>query len=515
MIDRPSWMVLRRRGLERLVWAAVLTLLARSASTAEGQPMAPRDRDLPYARPADPNAASRPEASTARDLFRWYGVTDEDFARFDQRPEGGADEERMNARILFRLGRLAPGELSVFCVPLLEIDARAGRWIGQGVSIVGTATRIVTRPIPEDLRDAYEFNAYYRVDVRIDSGASPSTIIVFARNVPEAWLEHRLESLDEPVTLDGLLVERYEGEFPSPRATVLAGRVAWHPRSAEGRPPIPHGWLRLGRQGVDIGLFDGIRKSNGQDLNGGDRELFYQVLAACSRPLAPHPIDPTDRSAFALESILTRPETWQGDWFAFRADARRITRILVDDQDIRTRFGIDAYFELDVTIPIDRPIRLQGTSKEEGATYENVYPATVCAARLPPALESLATARKPSGSGTGLLREPVWIQGYFLKIWAYPSDFVSAVSPNQRHPSPLFLASAIERLPPTKVPSEGRFSVIAAIGLVLVLGSVWLTVWFSARRDRASARARRRAASDRLDPPGGRRTEPSKDDLGD
>ena len=54
--------------------------------------------------------------------------------------------------------------------------------------------------------------------------------------------------------------------------------------------------------------------------------------------------------------FIKTPKSVGGELYTLRGMARRAILIRVDDDDIRTRFGIDHYYEIEVFIPLERKV---------------------------------------------------------------------------------------------------------------------------------------------------------------
>ncbi len=96
-----------------------------------------------------------------------------------------------------------------------------------------------------------------------------------------------------------------------------------------------------------------------------------------------------------------------------KGKVRRITKVVVDEPDIRQRFGISSYYQMDVMVPVgNQTIEIRGEHGEAaGPVYRSVFPFTYCALRLPP--PGSRWREQPNVS------RPVVMNGVFLKLWAF------------------------------------------------------------------------------------------------
>jgi hypothetical protein len=192
-----------------------------------------------------------------------------------------------------------------------------------------------------------------------------------------------------------------------------------------------------------------------------------------------------------LASLLQDPGKWHGRVVDVQGSVRRITRVLVDEPDIRDRYGIDHYYQLDVLVPLgDQRIEFQNRQGQtEGPVYQNSFPYTFCVAQLPEAWREFV--------GRERMNERMAARGFFFKLWSYPSAYVTAYDVNQRQLSPMFVAPQPEVSPGTSG-GDGAGGWVLGLGFLVVLAFLWLAVWRMQRSDRKFLRenVRRRFADE-------------------
>jgi hypothetical protein len=241
----------------------------------------------------------------------------------------------------------------------------------------------------------------------------------------------------------------------------LADRIAWYPDRVEPDRSITASHVWLSQLGMDVGLFDEVRQTNRQGLGGRDRECFYQLLSRLGRWDTAMAVQRAQGPA-DLARLLTEPEVHQGQMLTVEGVARRVQRVAVDDPEIRHRFGFDHFYQIEVFVSLDKLEVVLGREgpSSEGPVFRNSYPVTCCTLALPQGL--------PAEDDVHV---PVQVAGVFLKLWAYQSEFVSAVNKGERQPGPLLIAATPQVVPV----AAGRSSLtwIAAAVLLaafLVLG---------------------------------------------
>jgi hypothetical protein len=456
-----------------------LPLVARSQPPEQGA-----ERPLPWSRPE----SSETQGVASRKLLELYGIRGAELARFRDDGRLVPEEEPLLLQILYRLGRLPAAEIASWAKPVeswqaLLANPREYRVLTY--SLEGNVTAVRRRDVLPALRESLEFSEYFAVDMQIRDGPA---VTLFALRIPQAWLHS--DALPAPATANGLLIEAGRLADQPESVVFAAGRVAWHPDRTLPARGITKSHCRLAANGVDIGLFDDLQNSQGQELTARDQSLFYQLLSAARRENTMS-IPAAEAAPLDLGNYLLHPADYQGRLTRFTADVRRVTRIAVNDSAAQQQLGTDHYFELDLTIGLgDQPIRLQGKDAARSPVYTGKYPATCCVIHLPPELEQLVRAAREQ-EGRTLINERVELSAYFFKLWAYQSDYVSSFDPEQYQLSPLFIGTTVdvaEALPAPRVSLAGY--VFAAIFLCC-LAALWISVWRTQRRDR---RMRERAA---------------------
>jgi hypothetical protein len=207
-------------------------------------------------------------------------------------------------------------------------------------------------------------------------------------------------------------------------------------RRLDARPTKRPQWgigpdeILLGDLGVDVGLLDAVRQTHGRALVASDREPFYQMLAATGRA-DPDTVFAQASREFDLGQLLNQPAEMQGRLLAFRARARRVQKIVIDDPDIRQRLGIDHYYQIDLQMPLDdQEVRLVTRPGEtDGPVFRNFYPAHCNVLELPDGL--------PDGPDVD---QQLLVAGFYFKLWAYRTEYVQTFGQEKRQLGPLFLA---------------------------------------------------------------------------
>ena len=237
---------------------------------------------------------------------------------------------------------------------------------GSLYHLEGTAEAIESVSLIPELQTRFEMDSLYFVAVKLNSG---HRALIITSVVPKKWKIGAAVSY--PVTADAYFLKYgpLDKQSDKPRHSYfIATRIAWHPDTP------------LGNLGMDYGLFDELDSKPippGRKipfpadctLNERNRECFYQELAAVKRALDPKKFaeikklaitqrdelwkmrDPrntmtVERQSYPVESLFNDPIAQRGNLFWLTGRARRIVAIPVESPDVRTRFGIEQYYNI-------------------------------------------------------------------------------------------------------------------------------------------------------------------------
>jgi hypothetical protein len=415
----------------------------------------------------DPFSA-RP-ATSARKLL--INVDESELNHFvDRQPLGSGDEETL-VRILYRLPaiqvddveRLTRGDVT--WQQLLD-DPRP--WRAEFFRLMGRVKGVVRVDLIPEVAARLDFDHYFRVAFELDD--APNPILICSRKVPQAWLA--IQPRNERASVHGLFIKVGDAGGPHPQLVFAAQRVAWQPDQIAPELGTTADHVMLGNLGFDIGLLDDVTQTNFREITSQDRECFYQMLSAVGRA-EPAELQANATGEFSLTALLSDPRPHHGRFATVRGVARRVTKIRVDDADIRERFHLDHYYQIDLFLQLgDQIIRVDSPkSKHDGPVYHGTFPVTVCALRLPPDLpESLNPRRE------------VRVPAFFFKVWSYKSEFVTGVEKGQLQRSPMFIALEPIVLPQKQISNPAGY--VAVIALVVTASAFWFGVYWQSRHKR-------------------------------
>ncbi|MDP6444339.1 MAG: hypothetical protein QGG36_19680 [Pirellulaceae bacterium] len=419
------------------------------------------------------------ELTDPRQQLDIFGIGESQLAAFFDRTPLGQDDEESLAQILFRLPQIGLPDIARWQVEQPDWSAVAtdpDSHRAQFFAIEGTVVHVAKRQLIPELSRLYDFADYFRVDIRIDDG---NTAVICTRSIPASWPIG--EAMSEPGGASGLFLKLGDLEAAAQEFVCAARRVAWRPNQ-NSPGDTPRGHRALGELGMDVGLLDDVRERNRMRIGGPDRECFYQMLAAAARADAQQ-LDLVEPESNEIAAWLEKPETQHGLLTNMQGVAQRITRIVVTDKDIRERFGITEYYQIDFFVSLgNQTVKFtRKAGDDDGLTFVNEYPTTVCVPSLPPELKAINDQLKEGELGTELLHERVRIRGFFFKLWPHSSEYADRLSDDSRQMSPMFIAAEPELLPGPSFTRDPWLGLATAAIFLFALGLAWLGIWRSGK----------------------------------
>ncbi|MHB8955766.1 MAG: hypothetical protein ACYC4U_22535 [Pirellulaceae bacterium] len=418
---------------------------------------------------------------TPRQLLRLLDVDDSDWNSFHDGHPMRPDDQEALLKILYRMPQIGWEEIERWQREPESWDALSANpsaMRGEFFDVRGRVRSITSQSLLPRLAALFDFEHYF--EVQLETSAPPGMLTIFTRTVPDAW--RHATTLDERAGASALFLKAGPQSDGATSLLFAAPRIAWFPDRVGGDFDVDPQQVWLAELGMDIGLFDQVRARNRLPLGADERECFYALLSAVSRAEGGE----LSRRAqpASLASLLQQPEQHQGQILNVQGKVRRITKVVVDEPDIRERFGISSYFQLDVMVPVgNQTIEIRGARDQAaGPVYRNVFPFTYCAVRLPRSWEPLV--------GEPHVSRLVEMNGVFLKLWAFSNPLVAALDERQQQLSPMFVVD--EPSDPESSDRSTSWSGIAlGLGCLLCLVIVGTILWRMNHADRMFAAKRR------------------------
>lgn len=408
--------------------------------------------------------------ASPQEMLDLYSIDASQLSTFtDGEPLGEQDDEVI-VRLLYQMPRLPLNDIQRWAKPatsLPSLDDSPRQRHGDVIRLEGLAKSYQRVELLSEVAERTEFDHYFRVEVELANEFGLATICT--RSIPAAWQGSAI--VDELVSAYAFLLKVTNEEGGSPSFAFAVPRIAWHPTRPDTARRISEDVAYLGTLGMDAGLFDDVRSTNKKPMSQIDRECFYQLLATVGSAKRD---DLRSRSdpALDLAALLEEPAQQHGRLMVVRGTARRILTVRIDDDDIRERFGIDQYYQMDVFIPLqNQKVRIGKEADGKGREFINSYPVTICVLDLPNDLPP-----------TPDMREEVAVPASFFKLWAYRSQFVSSVNRKHLQVSPMFIGATPSRVDRTRK-TNPYVSFAVAGGFVVLIGGLWFVLWRSSRAD--------------------------------
>ncbi|MGM0487973.1 MAG: hypothetical protein ACQESR_14570 [Planctomycetota bacterium] len=411
-------------------------------------------------------------------LLRLLDIGPSDLDSFvDGQPISETDEKAF-LKILYRMPRIGLDHIARWSrdpVPWATLRADPGHGRGEFFEFRGRVRRIARVSVRPELADLFTFDHYFEAQVQV---AEDARVTVYTRKVPRAWRDQG--ELDQRCRVSAMFLKRAASVGDQAHFLFAAPRIAWLPDQVNAELGIGPDQVLLGNLGMDVGLFDAVRSRNGLPINAAERECFYALLHAVGRAkrtqLAQHAAEAQ------LNRLLQHPERLHGKVLRVAGSVQRITRVIVEEDDVEQRHGIQYYYQLDVLVSLDDvEIRLETDEQGKGGpVYRTHFPFTCCALSIPDDWKRFVGKERAGPRAV--------LHGFFYKLWTYSNPYVSSFDANQRQPSPMLMVHASK--PAEAVKNADRpINIVIGMGFLVVLAVIWLTIWWLNRADRQHATA--------------------------
>lgn len=223
----------------------------------------------------------------------------------------------------------------------------------------------------------------------------------------------------------------------------------------------------LAALGIDRSLWQGVE--NRRPLEAEDRRAFYELLLAVGR-VTPATLIAQAASNTPVAPLFNEPDQQFGRLVRLEGVVRRVTRVRIDDPELRRQYGLDHYFQVELF------------------PHDSQNNPIVCCLRT-----------VPGGEGGAKLHETWIVAGFFFKVWAYRSQAAAGEGPKTRL-APLVIGPGAVRVV-TEPPDDRASNVVALafLGLAVVVALALALIW--RRGDRAAREQLRRLRRGDLAPP--------------
>ncbi|MCA9184841.1 MAG: hypothetical protein R3E01_23470 [Pirellulaceae bacterium] len=445
------------------------------------------------------------ETLTSRQTLNALGIDDSQLSFFVDGSDYRSEEEEVLVRILHVFPKIPLDALQRWATNApawTQLEGAPQDYRGDIRTISGVVKEFQAIRLSPAMADRWQMKQYYRAWVQLDHDARHVELLV--GHVPLAWTQAESANAFSPqhVSAVGMFLKR--GSAPrgsnqesaaadkpndaangdafqgAPTVVMAAQRIAWHPTQVDKILGVTAATAELGQHRFDVGLLDDVQDR--RELTHADREPFYQLMGMerqlpdDDRLSVREKMNGVHLPSINVAQLLASPDNYRGCRLAYRGVARRALRIVVNDNDIRSRFGIDHYYELEVFVTLDLPIRILTSADDvEGRTLRN-FPIVACVRDLPPGMRE-----------GEVIREEVTVSGNFLKVYAYPSKFLTDRKPMDPEPmmqSPLLVGGRVELTELVRRDDNDWWGLLLGIAALTAIGLVAMMVWRNSQGDR-------------------------------
>ncbi len=321
-------------------------------------------------------------------LWNAFGVSDSQWQQTIDGTAWDASQNNLAAILLYTSKRFPPEFIEKWLLPsskaqqMLEgkdvehdlqgvaFKIRAFNRLNQRGNLYhlkGTAEAIEKVNLIQELQQRLNINALYFVAIKLDCGLRT---IVITDTIPKAWKLG--DKIAYPVSTDAYFVKygTLDEKLDSPLSSYFVSqRIAWHPNNA------------LGNLGMDFGLFDDldtrpipanrkipypqdctlnftnrnclygmlIAAKNCLDTEGAFNSICKQAIGSCEEIWNirdPRGSMVVERQSYPVESLFNDPIAQRGQLFWLTGQAKRIVPVPIEDDFIRSKYGIDKYYNI-------------------------------------------------------------------------------------------------------------------------------------------------------------------------
>ena len=354
--------------------------------------------------------------------------------------------------------------------PSLATDELKGVYVARCENASGQSVILLTRSAPRKLKlnqpldQPISFVGFFYNNVAINANGGP-----------------RVAEDGEDAEVEKSEAERADS-FNGPGVPLfVANRFAWYPTKPDDTMSVSQGQAKLAAHGVDVGLFDYVRKQNSKPLSGYDADAFYQMLAAANV------IESADgsqqkgepREGISFTDLMSAPTSHFGSEVNMSGRLRQCVSIQIVDPNRRSQVGLEHYYQVSLFPDLDGRGVVVRTSADESIKFDQ-FPVTVCLPQLPKGM----TAAELEGRA-------VQVEGYFYRFIKYQSK-VSETANQSGQVSPMVIANRVN-VTSIGTTAEGVDTLLRGL-LIAILGVVAIAVAYGVWA--APSRRRRLVAGD-------------------
>ncbi len=372
------------------------------------------------------------EAFFVRSLYRVAKVSSESLGKFSQDNDDVSWQQLVEKSRDFRFWTFTRDalleKLTVLKFPADSETGIKGVYLATCRWSTGQKFFLVCRSVPsrlprgKQLKEPIRFSGFFYNSVQLAAGGKG---IKLGRADPEE------KEKEEPDEID-------TGEIAP---LFVVNRFAWYPNAlteADGKLSVSAGHVELASQGVDVGLFDYVRRRNSKPLAQQDADCFYQMLWAASAIGregldGPQQVDDQASSSVGFVELVGAPGKHIGARVRVTGSLRQCVRIEVPADE--PAGGVDQsqrhYYQVSLFPDTGGRKVVTRTGDGEALSFDR-YPVTVCLTTLPAEVKPETLAGKTAT-----------VDGFFYRLIKYQSQKTEAEGQDGMV-SPLVMASDVQ-----------------------------------------------------------------------
>ena len=349
-------------------------------------------------------------------------------------------------------------------------DELKGVYLAKCVNGAGQDVYLITRSAPgkltlnQSLDQPISFSGFFYNNVAVGGGGE-LTVLDIDKDVADDGDDE--EDVDDVPDDDDRTGESKSVGVP----LFVANRFSWYPTTTNAAMDVSASQVELAERGVDIGVFDLVRKQNSKVLSKYDSDAFYQMLAAANsdQPAAGQGQTKSGVSTISFTELMSAPTSHFGDAIAMSGRLRQCVPIEIVDAERKASVGADRYYQVSLFPNLKGRDVVVRTSREESIKFQQ-FPVTVCFLKLPEGM----TAKQLEG-------RPAKVTGNFYRFIKYQSKVASEAGQSGQI-SPLVMARHLNVAAPTTT-AEG-VDLLMRMLLIGILLAVAATVAYGILKDR-------------------------------
>ena len=248
--------------------------------------------------------------------------------------------------------------------------------------------------------------------------------------------EKKPEEVDLSNVAPVFVVNRFAW-YPKAVAAVTAGTAGNKATAGQKATKVSAGHVELASHGVDVGLFDYVRKRNSKPLAQQDAGCFYQMLQAATaigdEKMESGGAEKESSASVGFVELVGAPTKHIGTRVKVTGSLRQCVRIAVpaDAPVSSTGQPLRHYYQVSLFPDLGGRKVVTRTGEGEALSFDR-YPVTVCLSALPSGMTPETLTGKTAT-----------VDGFFYRLIKYQSQKTEAEDQDGMV-SPLVMASAIQ-----------------------------------------------------------------------